>query len=689
MVNYPHIHFDDILELLPSCVCAVLFLILLLWDVYKALKRRALWTPGVALVLSALTIQMLGLIDFWDIRYKDQKQDKNKEAADLLREDQLVIDCRRLMICVFIGYLLPGMVRSGWFRVWSDIGGLVLAVLLHMLFELYFVWKFIPGPSKQSESFWFFVSGTTLFTSTVLLLLLLSCAVLAGKTIRKLISLKVPVALSCCNSPEKRVCDNIGDHVLKCWIVVRASQPDYVMARSVFSPLAGLVVTVSVVIFVVKWICIHLPRRDYDIVHRITVGIEFAFVLVGWIVILFRWLTAVIYFPRNPYSLFYLEDFWTRSLVELKEDLDRHLKGRGRLYRLKRIRQRTFGQSVMVNFLTGIRLHSLLLPMRIWLQKFMVALGKACWSLSEIVIGWIRPLIMTPGSYALLYGLPIFPQETDRFAIFKDALDCLRMPGEIAYSLWIANQWAFQKAENHMNQGIEKGKNNTSDLRKILTDKTWSAEGNSTALAVDVEKYYQELGKKSWKMRAVSLMYCMIHVSEYCTNSDVINDAINVYCQAWDFMDFVDSSDPEANLVSLAADRGFDTLQHIWNKKSEPLLERKIGPLIEGTAPSVLMHDSEEWMTAAMKLNLHKTCRAVDVHSVNAISDLRCLWTNVIVHCIKNELDKALIENCSKWAEHGQEEEIYRAAFVAGKVKGMRQKMGCCNDQDYSHTYDL
>ena len=178
-----------------------MFLILLLWDVCRALKRRAHWTPGLALILSTLTIQIIGLIDFWDMRYKDHNQEKLEDVSILLTEDQLILDCRRLMMCVFIGYLFPGMVRSGWTRVWSDVGGLVLAVVLHMVLELYFVWKF--NRTKQSESFWFLVSGTTLFISSVLLLLLLSCAVLAGKTIRKIISKKVPLAVSYCSFPEK------------------------------------------------------------------------------------------------------------------------------------------------------------------------------------------------------------------------------------------------------------------------------------------------------------------------------------------------------------------------------------------------------------------------------------------------------------------------------------------------------
>jgi hypothetical protein len=201
-------------------------------------------------------------------------------------------------------------------------------------------------------------------------------------------------------------------------------------------------------------------------VHRITVSIEFAFVHVGWIVIFFRWVIAVMYFPRNPYFLFHLEDFWTRSLAEVKEYLDRHLKGR--LYQLKGIRERKFWQSVMVNFITVGRLHSLLFPTRIWVQEFMAALSKASWVLSEIEIGLIRPFIMSSESYALSCGLPILQQETGHFSIYKDALDCILMPGELAYSLWIANQPAFKEAENHMKLGMTRRPSGPSKTRKEI-----------------------------------------------------------------------------------------------------------------------------------------------------------------------------------------------------------------------------
>jgi len=40
-----------------------------------------------------------------------------------------------------------------------------------------------------------------------------------------------------------------------------------------------------------------------------------------------------------------------------------------------------------------------------------------------------------------------------KFYKYKEILVIIRMPGEIGYSLWIANESAFKKTEKHMQQG--------------------------------------------------------------------------------------------------------------------------------------------------------------------------------------------------------------------------------------------
>lgn len=97
-------------------------------------------------------------------------------------------------------------------------------------------------------------SSANLFIVIISLVSLLRCVVLASKSIHNMISLNIPLALSCCynfGEGQKPQCCSIGDHVLKCWISVRASQPEHIMVGSVFSSFVGLVVTGCIVFQVV------------------------------------------------------------------------------------------------------------------------------------------------------------------------------------------------------------------------------------------------------------------------------------------------------------------------------------------------------------------------------------------------------------------------------------------------------
>jgi hypothetical protein len=164
------------------------------------------------------------------------------------------------------------------------------------------------------------------------------------------------------------------------------------MARSVFSAFAGMVVTVCLVLLVVKWI--YVPWLLDAPMDRLVYAIQFAFMVVGSIVMVFRWLTTIFYFPKDVRCLLDFEDFWTRSLVQQKDDL------------------------------RGCRLFlSLLLTMLIWVQKFMVLLSKVCWFLSQFVFGKIRPFIMSKNKSA-------------EFSKYYEVLETIRMPRENVDSLW-------------------------------------------------------------------------------------------------------------------------------------------------------------------------------------------------------------------------------------------------------------
>lgn len=663
-----------------SCIFSLIFTMLLSFDVYKAFKRKAYWIPGESLVISALFIQLLSFIDNWNINANSNDPYLRDTEGSLLFEDPLLYQTKRVMICVFISYLLPGVVRSRLETVWGNIGALVVVVIWHMGSEVYFLLKFMKSDWKSDRlgRILFEVSYATLLTALILLVVLFSCAAIAGKSIRKIISQKVQLALSCCcNCPEKQECDNIENHVLKCWILCRASRPDYIMARSVFISFAGFLNTVCFVLLVATWGYTWTALTDEEVITIAAFCMQFVFIIMGSIVMLFRWFTAVIYFPRDVRSLFPMEDFWTRSIVNMKKDLDAHLTSR--LFRGKINPERTPLETIVVNLITTFRLHDLLFMMVFLLQKLIVSLSKTCWCLSHLAFRMIRPK-----DRSVL--------KTDQFYQYEAALDKIRMPGETASSLWIANLSAFKETENNMKNGLEIGDRKCAELITLMEDKTGTVQDEAPT-SLEEGKQFREVGKSSWKMRAVSLIHFMMYFYDW-TNYDVIKDSFEAYSQAWRFMDIVDSLDPEGQLVSLTADTEFDTIKKIWGCLNPPienvskkLLEEKIKSplellmkqceLEERTAAIERPEDSRDWIAVAAKISLYKVWKIVDVKSssADAIHHLRSLLANLIAHCMEKELDKAMIGHCHKWVEEGRETEIFDAAFIAGVAKAVRKKI--------------
>lgn len=711
---------------LSSSVCAVIFITLVLSDVWKAFRRRATWIPGRALVLSAITIQLLLFIDHLDVSVNSSNQYLKDMQLILLVEEQLLIDSRRVMMCVFIAYLLPGIVSRGLRRVWGDVGALALIVIAHMAYEAYFLltydeWVVSPDYHDYWDTIdgsveWLIPSYITVSLAMILLVVLLSCAVIAGKTIRNSMSQKVQSVLSSCC--ENGLCSNIKDHVLRSWIVVRASQPDYIMARSVINTFAGVVVAVCDVLLLVKLIYVAFPAHSP---FNITVyAAHFTFVLVGSIVVIFRWFTAVFYFPKDVGYLLYCEDFWTRELVQQKQDLHGY-------------------RSIL----------SFLLTVFLWGQKLMVILSKICWYLSQFVFGIIRLFMISKSKSGLLKK----KNKSGQFRKYEDALNIIRMPGESANRLWRANKYAFKNTENNFNKGIENGNSSSKELISLKEYKIGTPESEVPATSLEEEKYFKVVGKNSWKMRAVSLIHLIIYFYDG-TNSDMVNACIEAYRQALCFMHMVDHSDPEAKLVSEAADNEFNTIESVWKKHrkmqslensngtqwdeekasnrlhnqleedsetddqeresnrlhnqseeteyrekaSNKLLKQRIRTPLQDNMEQLsreegaggtegrrnhcvnTLHDSKDLKTVAAKISLYKIWKAtvpnLDSNPDVAISSLRCLLANIIFHCLEEEvLDKALRNSCNRWAEDGEEKEIFNAAFIAGKAKGVRQQI--------------
>lgn len=101
-------------------------------DAINAFKSKASWIPARFLVLNAFTIQLVSTVNDQSSMSKscDKYQSKDQLMACLM-ENQIMIDSGRVVVLVYIAYLLPGLVRShqGFSKTWSNIGALILNVL--------------------------------------------------------------------------------------------------------------------------------------------------------------------------------------------------------------------------------------------------------------------------------------------------------------------------------------------------------------------------------------------------------------------------------------------------------------------------------------------------------------------------------------------------------------------------------
>jgi hypothetical protein len=179
------------------------------------------------------------------------------------------------MLCVLVGYLLPGMARPGYEDSWGKLTALGLSMFLHISSELFSVHQrlgyskglslvtyffyFWPHVDKVNE-YSFIKSSVIISISLVWLILLLSSATIANKSIqniisRNIISQRIPLILAHqSNGVEQNSWKVVEDQVLKSWIISHACYPEYIISRSLLASSAVLGVTVYVLSSVVGWI---------------------------------------------------------------------------------------------------------------------------------------------------------------------------------------------------------------------------------------------------------------------------------------------------------------------------------------------------------------------------------------------------------------------------------------------------
>ncbi|GLJ14464.1 hypothetical protein SUGI_0233870 [Cryptomeria japonica] len=720
---------SDVIKLVCSLLGLAYFIYLIQSDAQKAYKKRAYWIPGNAFILSALTIQVLSYLDTSTVNISDKP---NYSEMALLLGNHLLIESQRLIICVFMGYLLPGMARPGSGGQWGDISALAITLFTDITSELYFLhkskdlfrlltdrkivqktdydYKFdmaVEFKQQPSIRIWFMVSSVGILVSVIFLILFLVCAIVAGNTIRGVLSQRISAALS--TEKIENSSKSVEDEVFKSWIVARACRPEYVIARSVLISGAGMVVTLRIILSILKFNFVQyksvvLLNDGLDELRKARLVFQYAFVLVGWTAVCWRWITAVLYFPRLKHTrrFFVVEDFWTRAISQkrfgwessnalqreniLKEKLANRIRLHVYLCLLR---------SVQI-FVTGFLMA---------LQSLVVLLAKFCWVLSEIAIGnnFVRLSVLGPRDLDFYLNYEAAKHDYDEFGKYRHVLKRVCMPQENPGSLWLANRESIQQTEKRMEAGYKDAKKcrELIDLISHYPSACTESLVNKFESLPLVKAYFPNLGKMCWKMTAVSYLHI---ITEIFPGSDLLDRSIKVYEQAEDFMNFLDSAEieqdsemefldrlgMEADQMSKAADMEFNRLKKYVSTEREILPVEEIRKLMDSAekvladnkflyedvdADGVELQDSKDLLKIAPSYSLFRVCKHLlpntddDMMDVGNLSNkIEDNLRNLFAHCVSQVTDK-LVNNCRNWASEFEEDKIWEAVSLAGKVK--------------------
>lgn len=564
---------------------------------------------------------------------------------------------------------------------------------------------FWPHANKVTQTS-FVVSDVIISVSLVWLIVLLSSAVIANKSIRDIIRQKIPKFLSWQSNGTDYSWETVEDQVLKSWIVARACYPEYIIARSVLATSAATIITICISSSIIGWLVqgpiIKICGANSFFKFPATI-LEVVFCIVGWAIISCRSLTSLAYYGRWRRqkeecwcSFFFVEDFWTRHILELQETAREKSE--------KRNVDERVSQMIVTKGME-ICLPGILLQCVFWLQILVVFLCKVCWFLSELM--FYNKLTRTLWSKL---SLKREKEMEENDSAMETILENVHILWETPVSVFATNRKSIKQAEELRHEGHMDGKN-CNTLVKFLREYMspgcvglscldLGTQQHQTGLnflckrdpgpALDLEKHFAYASKRSWKLTAVSLINIIVRLSPQCGK-----DSMKAYSEACDLMDLVEEADPETdNLLSKAADSLFKTLLERSEKINAPdkrflanITMEQAAAAINNLAKEsekkaqVIRHgqDSLDWKKAAAGNALYKLCKSIDFRSgdfIELIDELQRALADVIGACIQ-KVGRALVYNCMKWAQDLdlQERKLLTAVYTAGKSKALMEEL--------------
>ncbi|GLJ23453.1 hypothetical protein SUGI_0443910 [Cryptomeria japonica] len=216
-----------------TLACFGVFIVLIGYYIWWAFKKWVTWLPHKAFALSGVTVQII----VWWTTLSNIFNDYDGELDDMMDTHQLVVS-GRVVVCVFVGYLLPGMAAPS-IRAFLALAITICAQLGSELLLLRLSKHDEEAHYYRPSMRWSKIANLILFICNIVLGLILCCTILVSKTIQSLLRQIISAILSITEEGEfqfsnERMVSNswydFGDEVLMSWFVARACQADYVIS---------------------------------------------------------------------------------------------------------------------------------------------------------------------------------------------------------------------------------------------------------------------------------------------------------------------------------------------------------------------------------------------------------------------------------------------------------------------------
>ncbi|GLJ45344.1 hypothetical protein SUGI_0954440 [Cryptomeria japonica] len=610
------------------------------------------WIPNKLFVLSALTIQILSYVNIQKVNVLEASNEKYLEA---LVDNQLRMDVARLTMCVFVGCLLPALALTGSEGSWSNVAALFVSLSFHISTEIYALQNGNNSKVEKEARPWFLSSGVLLLLGASSLLLLLGLLIMCGKIESLVFSHDIPEMLFKHVENDGSRWETFRDEVMKSWVAARTWKTCYFIYSSAFSPGAGTIVTICVVVMAAKVACRSSLLHYNNGGGNLAFYLQCTFILIGWILVLCRWFKTALYCATSIKKDIFLDTIFVFLVAS----------------------------GVVVNplwsWLVQFLVHPELTLRNIFISvSCLVVLLPLCVLIMPISLLWLFCFICWYLS-ALVFSSEFLQQccNSDKYISANDEklkyhsiLDA-KFSEEDKNTFWMVNKNSFDRMKHRM-EGC-KIKESYKGLLSIM---------GSDRLHQNHEHLRHT--KKSW-VRKMSNIFSDIADLEIGIDME---DALAAYRETQDVLKFVDCPENiilepfnnfgtlnfmffagsiQCDLIMLMAERKF---KHGFGTSPSPNLTAEEREKVEKTLTRIVQGLEESDGTPPLLMRFDECCN----NKEKLGEMLRKMVGYFIVSCLFEATDK-ILEYTKQWARSLDEKKIERAIELAGEVSALLQQL--------------